>query len=428
MRRSTAAVCGLSRILFSTGAFFWFFYFLVVITEPGEAGLSVPVPLAGFAVTYCAGRCLSYRGVKLLNYILIQIVICAAGIAVMQYMLTAGPDTFNFRLMTSIAYASCAAVLANASASDIRAAELSRRFDAGLLLIVLLILSDHYLRGGHLRPALYLLGAALLMILLALTMIRTERNAAVGSSAGRFLPAVLLAIMALIAAAAAVFGSGGAGSAAGAVITVIRGFFRAIAAAASFLWSKWSAFCGWLATLISSEESVPVNIDVPDQQELPPEMTEPSRTSIILLYVLTALLVVAVITAFVLMIRRIRLKRSRSVRLNNRQVIRSGGISSGLKDALSALALRIRYRISCIRCRNTPAGLLDWCERHAPRSAGKKPSETGPQFVSRLAEGQEGPQSEALLTLAELLEKAFYSPETADADPSLCAAVRSCRF
>ena len=428
MRRATAAVCGLSRILFSTGAFFWFFYFLVVITEPGDVLLPVLVPAAGFALCYCIGRYLSFKGINLLGYILIQIIICAAGIAAVQFLMRTGSDTFNFRLMTSIVFACVSAVLANASASDIKPAELSRRFDAGLLLIVLLILSDHYLKAGHSGPALYLLGAAVLMLLLALAMIRSDKDAAVGSSAGRILPLILLAIIALVAAAAALFGSGGAGSAAGAVISVIRGFFGLIAAAASFLWSKWVAFCDWLASLADPEGSVPIDIEIPDNQEAPPEMVEPSRTSIILLYVLTALLVIAVITAFVLMVRRIRLRRTRSVRLNNRQVVRSGGVSSGLKDMFSALAAGLKYRVDCIRYRNTPAGLLAWCERHVPGSDAKRPSESGPEFVSRLAEGQEGASSEALRTLAGLLEKAFYSPVKADADPSLCDAVRSCRF
>ena len=96
--------------------------------------------------------------------------------------------------------------------------------------------------------------------------------------------------------------------------------------------------------------------------------------------------------------------------------------------ALSKLAVKLRYRVDCIRFRNTPAGLLAWCERHVPKAGRKLPSETGSQFLLRLAEGQDGVSSEALRTLAALLEKAFYSPSRAEADPALCSAVRKCRF
>ena len=209
---------------------------------------------------------------------------------------------------------------------------------------------------------------------------------------------------------------------------MIRGAWHVIAVCAAFLWSKWVAFCNWLATLFEPGENIPVNITPAEDQPDIPDVTEPSQTSVIILYLLTALLVLALIAAFIYAVRRTKLKRVKIGKLNNRQAVRQGGLMDGLREAFSAFREKLAYRIDCMRFRNTPAGLLAWCERHVPRNDRKLPSETGPQFLLRLSEGQSGESSAALKTLSGLLEKAFYSPDTAGADQSLCAAVRRCRF
>ena len=428
MKRTTAAVCGLSRILFAAGVFCWFFYFFVVITEPEKVALSAAVPAACLAVSYCAGLFASRRGMKLLYYILLQLLICAAGILVLQYALKAEPDVFNLRLTSSLALAVSTAVCAKAAASEIRAEEIAHRFDAGLILCAVLILADHYLKSAYGKTALTVLAAAMLLLLLSLTMIRTDKNAALGSAAGKAIPVILIIIIALIAGVFAALGTGAAQTAAGALVSVVRGFFDLIASGAVFLWSRWEAFCSWLASKFEPGEAIPINTVVPDDSTDIPEPTEPSHTSVIVLYVLTALLAAAVIAAFIYAIRRSRLRRMKSARLNNRLAVRKGSASEGLGKALSALAVKMKYRLDCMRFRNTPAGLLAWCEGRVPRADRKRPDETGPGFVLRLAEGQSGSAADALKRLAELLEKAFYSPASAEADPALCSAVRKCRF
>ena len=154
MKRSTAALCGFSRILFAAAAFCWAFYFLVVITEPGEVSLSAAVPILCLAVSYCAGIAASVKRARVPVYILIQASICAAGIAGLQLALKSGPDAFNLRLVASIALAVSMAVCAVAAASEIRPSQIARRFDVGLLLFAVLILADHYLKGSTADPRL----------------------------------------------------------------------------------------------------------------------------------------------------------------------------------------------------------------------------------------------------------------------------------
>ena len=427
MKRSTSAVCGISRILFGTGVFCWFYYFFAVITEPGTAELSPLVPALCLAASYCAGTIASRRGMKILHFILIQLVLCAAGIAVMQLLLKTGPDAFNFRLVTSIALAVAIAACARAAASELRPEALAHRFDAGLILCAVLILADHYLQAAYGRTALAVLAAAMIFLLLSLAMIRSDKDAAIGSAAGRILPVILIVLIALIAGACAALGTGAAQSAAGALVSAVRGLLGMITSAAAFLWSRWEAFCSWLASKFEPGEAVPVNTFEPDQQSDVPEPAELSHTSVIVLYALTVLLAVAIIAAFVYAIRKSRLRRINTGRFNNRVAVRQVA-SGGFAEYLSALAARLRYRMDCIRYRNTPAGLLAWCEDHVPGSEKKRPQESGPGFVLRLAEGQPEESSDALRKLAELLEKAFYSPSSAVADASLCAAVRRCRF
>ena len=428
MKRSTAAVCGISRILFAAGVFCWFFYFFTVITGPETADLSVLVPIIPIALSYCAGVIASRRGIKVLVYILIQIILCAAGIFLLQLAIRSVPDVFELRLTSSIALAVSMAVCAKTAASEINGTQIVHRFDAGLVLCAVLLLADHYLKASYGSTALTVLGASMLMLLLSLAMMRSEKDAALGSAAGRALPVILLILIAFAAGTFAVLGSGAAHGVSSAIISVIRGFLGLIASAATFLWSKWEAFCGWLASLFEPGESVPINIVVPEDAQDVLEISEPSQTSVIVLYVLTALFAAGIIAAFIYAIRKTRLRRTGQGRLNNRLAVRKGGTADGLRKYLSELAARIRYRVDCIRFRNTPAGLLAWCERHVSRAGRKLPSESGPQFLLRLAESQDGGSSDALRTLAALLEKAFYSTAHAEADPALCSAVRKCRF
>ena len=428
MKKSTAAVCMISRILFTSGAFCWAFCFLALIIGPDTVSLTAAVPLIFIALSYLTGEIASRKGLRLLVYILIQIVLCAAGILVLQLALKVSPDIFELRLTSSIALAASIAVAAKTSVSELKGEQISHRFDAGLLLCAVLLTAGHFLKLQYGSTAAAVLAAAMLLLLISMAKMRADKDAVTGSSAGRLLPVVLLVLIALVAGIIAVLGSGAANGLSSAIISVVKGFFGLIASAATFLWSKWEAFCAWLAALFEPSESGPIDIVVPEDRQDIPEVTEPSQTSMIVLYVLTALLAAGIIAALIYAVRKTRLRRVGSGTLNNRLAVRQGSASDGLRKAFSELIAGIRYRLQCVRYRNTPAGMLAWCERHAPRKEKKLPSETGPQFVLRLAEGQEGASSEALKKLADILEKAFYSPARADADPALCSAVRKCRF
>ena len=428
MKKSMAAVCGISRILFSAGTFGWFFCFLIVITEAGDVRLSPLWPVIGLAAVYCAGRIASLRGIKLLNYVLLQILVCAAGIALIQLNMRLGAEVLRLRVLSSIAFAIAAVVCAKDSVADIRPESLTHRFDAGIILTALLIFSDHYLDIAYGKTALAVLLLAILVILLALTMLRTERHAAVGNAAGRVIPFVLMALIVLISAAVALLGSGAAQSITGAAVSAIRGLFSLIGAGAVFLWTQWTRFCSWLASLFDPVEGGGEEIIVPEPQQDGPGAAEFSRTSIIVLYVLTALIVIAALVAIILAIRRIRLRRVKTSIIDNRQAERRGGLFDGLKKSFEILAEKLRYRVYCIRYRNTPAGLLAWCERRVARADRRRRDEAGPQFLLRLSEGKSGEDAETLRALSGIIEKAFYSREGAAAAPELCAAVRRCRF
>ena len=428
MKRTTSAVCGAARIISSAAIFYWFFYFLTIIAESETAVLLPLWPAIALALVFIAGRMASDRGMVLLYYVLMQIALTAAGCALIWFTIKTDGAAVKLRALGAFAFALAAVVSARAAASEQRPEILSRRFDISVLMCALLIYADYRLKLAAGPYALGLFFVSMLALLIALMSVRSEGNAAVGSGAGRVLPFVLLAVIVLIAAGINAIASGAARNFTGAVLSLVKGFFGIVGAAAAFLWSQWTRFCAWLATLFPDKDAVPVNIDIPDDPTDLPEPAEPSHLSVVVLYVMTALLAVVIVAAFVLISRNIRVKRKTVRRLNNRQAQRSGSMGSGLKKSLKQLAENIKYRIKCITQRNTPAGLLAFCESKVPRALKRVAGESGPEFLRRLSQGREASESEALRALSVLVEKAFYGKGRESVPPELCAAIKRCRF
>ena len=427
MKKSAYILSELASALFLAAVWSWFFFFCVLIADTQNVRLSGIWPVIAFAVVYAVDRFINRRGMNMLLYVAIQIVLAAAGSAVLELAVSVPKGNLGLRAYMAVFFTITVIICAKTSAGEPSQASLMHRFDIALILGAVMLLMDHFIPQSVLSSCLAVILASLFVTILALTALRTEKNAATGSRSGRVLPFVLLVVITVVAAGIAVFLSGGAGTMTAAVIAAVSWFFGLIGKGISFLWTQWVRFCAWLASLFPEREGGGSEIIEPDKPIDIKPAGEPSRASIAVLYVLTAILIIGLLTLIVLRLMRMRLKKRTGRVLREKDAVRAGG-GEAFRAAAAELISKLRYRLDCLRYRNTPAGLLAWCERKAKRRDKKLGSESGSSFILRLAEGRADEEKQALMTLAELVEKSFYSREKANADAALCRAVRRCKF
>ena len=428
MRKGVVILYTAARVMFAAAVFYWFFLYMGIVSETQGIGLSPVCPLLGISAVYIAGFAASGRGVRFWPYAALQAVVSAAGAAWTVWSVRSDPRDIRLTVFCAIAYLITAGISARSSAVEIRQQSLTARFDVSVILCVLLLLTGHYTELALLPNAVGLFLAAMLLSVIALTVMRSGDGAASGSAAGRVLPFVLIVIIGLVSLVLYMFAAGGAGKLTGALLAAIKAVWHAAAAAIAFVWTQWTRFCGWLSRFFEPGEMIPVQPDTPPEDLLLPDYAEPSRAAVIVLYVMTALLVIALLAAVYYALRNIRLRRKDRGKLNNRKVRRKGSSLDGLKAAAGRFAEKLRYRLACARFRNTPAGLLAWCEKKVSKSEKIRTAESGPQFLLRLASSRGGADKEALTELAELVEKDFYSSGRSSVGADLCAAVRRCRL
>lgn len=382
-------------------------------------------PLLALIAVCGVGRIALERGVALPAFLLLETLLTAGGVAALQYGLVLEPQSVGTRITLGVFYVLMAAFCANAAWSGVRLETLTLCFDGMVVFSVLLLLIDQAIALPMKRTALALCLSAMLVSLCALVAARTEKNAARGSRAGQLLPVLLISLLAAAGILIAVFASSGAQSLSAFLLDIVRAALGAAKAVLLFAYHMIERFCLWLSQFFDPASQTPVPIDPMEAPEFPEDM-EPATVSPVLFYAVAAL-ALGGLGYLVFRLRKLRLHRAPRV-WKSRPAERRSGWQGALRKLLSALASRIRYRFDCVRFRRTAAGLLDWCERHVPRSMRRRPDESGARFLLRLAAERDGEEADALRELAELVERSFYSRERPEASRALCRAIRRCRF
>ena len=427
MKRTAHVISEIASALFLAAVWSGLFYLCIIIAAPESAHFSWFWPVLLFAAVYAADCFAGRRGMAVLLYIALQIVLAAAGSLVLQFVVSLPEGSTGLRAYMAAFFTITVIICAKTCLDQPSQMTLTHRFDITLIIAAVMLLIDHFMPQSAMPSCLTVILVSLFVTILALTAIRTEKNAAIGSGTGRILPFILLVVIALVAAGVAIFLSGGAGTITAAIIAAVSWFFGLISKGIAFIWSQWVRFCAWLATLFPDREGGGEIIIDPDKPVDINPAGETTRTSIIVLIVLTAMLAAGLLALIIWSLRNVRLKKRAARVLREKDAVRSGD-GEYFSIALRKLFEKLRYSLDCLRYRNTPAGLLAWCERKAKRKDKKLAAESGSSFLLRLAEGRADEEEQALKTLAELVERSFYSRNKANADSALCRAVRRCRF
>ena len=349
MRRIAVIISELASALFLAAVWCAFFYFCVLIADPAHVALSPVWPAVLCVVVYAVDRLARQRGMSALLYIGLQIVLAAAGAAVLELAVEIPSGSTGLRAYIAAFFAITVIICARTTEKDPGQPTLMHRFDIGLILAAVMLLIDHFAKKSILPTCLGLIILSLLVTLAGLTALRTEKNAAMGSGSGRILPFILLAVIALVAAGIAVFLSGGAGSITAAFIAAVSWFFGTIGKGIGFLWGQWTRFCAWIATLFPEGEPGGGYIDDKDVPVDIEPAGEATKASITVLYALTVLLIAGVLFLIIWRLKNVRLKRRAPRAIMEKDAVRTGSFGDGLKTALEAFMEKLRYRLDCIR-------------------------------------------------------------------------------
>ena len=238
------------------------------------------------------------------------------------------------------------------------------------------------LNSGAIAPQLVVhLAVGLLCILLSLMRLRTLHTRI--DSHGEHSPVELLVpvILLVTAGCCILFCLVISGSA----YELLSRFTAALLSVLSAFGQGVERFLYWLLSLLPAAET-DLGSGGYAAPALPSETIEDMpQSSGIVLYLLIAAFVVAALVFVVKIWRKVHLQAPLRRKVSaGETVVKKSGIGAILRRFLNRLLGRVRFELSYVRSRNTPAGLLVWLERRMGRKRmGRKRGETASAFLTR---------------------------------------------
>ena len=417
--------------VFFTALSGWFFCLSRINSEFDAMHLRIlPLLLAPLAAV-AADALLVRRGVSLRLYLVVQALLVAGAAFLFPRCISLTPYKLRTVVLNCVLYCMTFPATAFAAYEPPKKESLLTLFDLSAAGIAVLLIIGSIRPLPALEDACVLGAVSLGCVLLALVAeragrVRNGQESVRGSGAGGgiMLGVLFAAVVALTAGGAAVL-SVGLQRTAAAVVAAMRWLLGAFLSAVRFLYRILLVIAEWLSGFLREQPG----LDAPGQ-EMPmmPEfgmdqipLTVPSWFLWVVVGIAAALFLLVL-----LLLRRRRLSRAAFVlRTQTVRARRSGGFGAALRSLLRKLCAALRFRALCILRRNTAAGLLVWCERHAPGPDARRTGESGEAFLRRLAEK---PEASALRDLAALVERSFYAPGGAVVPAALRRSVRQIRF
>ena len=435
MKRSTEFFLSGAMLLCYNAFCAWLFCLSKIQNECQVMRINTLLTAAFLLCAYLLNRAAAARGLSLSLYIVIQLLLSAAGVVLLLRTMRLSPGGTGTRVLMSVIFSVGVFASSVLAMDPPRLRSLVTCFDTVVFFALILLFLDRVLELPALETALWTCITAIVTTLAALIFGRVERNGTKASvrgspAAGRVLIAGVFALMGAFTALLTAFASGGVHSLSEAALAAVKWCWGLVVSAAKLVLALLERFIMWLSQFMSDEpvalEPPPAGPQISGGDYAMEEMTLPPWLG----YVVLALGAAALIWLLVRMRReraggRNTLRRRRP----SGSEVRKSGFIRALRELFARLLSALRYRVDCIRFRKTPAGLLAWCERRVPKSERRVDTESGSEFLLRLTGlAVSAEQGAALKTLAELVERSFYSPRPAAVEPELYRAVRRCRF
>lgn len=239
---------------------------------------------------------------------------------------------------------------------------------------------------------------------------------AAGSLRGRLLLLLLLAALGGGAALCVLLFTGTAAQA----LTALTGWLRELASGALALLDR---FFRWLFSLFPAPETGSLNLPDPISAAGGPA-GEAVQSSDAVLYVLAGLVLLAGVGAILWALRRGGSRTRSHPPVRRGRVVDRRSPRDTLAMLWSRLADRVRFQLTYLARRNTPAGVLVWLDRRLKRRRrGRRPGETCRAFLDRAAAELPGCAQE-LGELARCLDQLYFGGGAPAFSPARASELR----
>lgn len=432
MKRSTELMAGSATMLCLVASC----GFLFCLAETQEAytamGFNFPCLSAVMLGSYYVNCMLTHRGIPLPLYATAQALLTAAAVLVFTHSVFLVPTSLKTGIFIGALYALCVLASAVIACEPVQQNGIIGCFDALAVLVIMLLLIDHYQSLQMAGPTFTMCGVSMVATIIAMMSIRAEKTdgkeAVSGSPAGgRAMLGAALLIVVLLTVFVACFASGQVYSLAELLLYILNLCIHGIVAAAKFAGGLLLLFFNWLAQFVTMDD-VPLEADGSGgMRQDAPMQTNTDIPGYV--YVILAVIAAAAISFIIYRLRRIRIARSSHTLRRAVNVRRKSEFKNVTKRMLAALAAWVRFRYYCLHYRKTAAGLFAYCEWKMQIVSKRRAGESGEKFLRRLAGNDYPPEtSHALTELAGYVERDFYRKASEPVPPGLYRTIHSAKF
>lgn len=434
MKRSTEIISGSAIVLFHVALTAWLFCLGKLNNDYSEMSLNCLALAAVLLPAYYADRLLLQKGVPVPVFAAVKAAFVALGIWVFTKSVYLEPWSGFSAVIIGVIYCIGFVVCAYLAWMPANENGVLLRFDALVAMLLIMLVLNELLVLPAAEETIMVCALCLCFMLVASISLRSGHLAGRGRAvqgapvAGRVMLVAALAAVALLAAVVVACATSGVRSFTGLCLEVINRIISAVKAVLLWLYGLLESFMRWLSQFASDEpmESIGTGQVVGNVDYTPMEDVGSLPGWIVPALIVLA---IAVLIFAVFRLRHVKMGRVRTASARVSLQKRESGLKKAIFGLLARIVSAITYRWNCLRWRNTAPGLLAYCEKHVPAKAGRKSDESGEAFLRRLAERDCGLElAGALLELAVLVERAFYSPAPAAVPAELCRKIRRGKF
>lgn len=434
MKRFTEILSGSAAVLFQVALTGWMFALSRINFDFISMELNYFVLSAVLLCAYYLNLIIMRKGIAAPLFIIIEIAMVAAGVFAFIHSIETEPYELRTVIINCIIYCIGFAVAAFISWNPTNQNGVLLRFDALAIMIVIVLVLDHFIGMPAARGCLNMCYVSLVLTLMSAVSIKAGALGGRGSAVegngvlGRVLLIILAGIMALIALLAVIYASSGVKSISEFLLSLIKTCLNALKSAFLFLYGLLEKFVLWLSQFSKDVEMEPAgmpqgvgNPDIEAVQQM--DISVPGW-----IYALLAAIALAVLVCILFRLRKLKTAKLRPQAAVVIKVQRRSGLADALRALWDKIKAALAFRWNCLRYRKSPAGLLAWCEKRGKEEFARLEGESGEVYLLRIAQLIGGESGKALSTLACAVERSFYSPRSEGVSKELFREVRKVKF
>ena len=434
MKRFTEILSGSAVMLFHVALTAWLFCLSRLNSEFAEMSLNCLPLCAVLLLGYYLDMLMMRKGAPVPVFAAAQIAFVALAVWVFTQSVHLEPYKSGTVIMNCIIYCLGFLVADFVAWMPTNESGVLLRFDALAVMLIILLVLDELLILPAADTAMLMCAVCLVLMLLSAISMRSGRLAGRGRAVtgdpvvGRIALVVVFVLLAVLAVLVVMYATSGMKSFSEFCLMVINAVVAAVKAVLLWLYGLLEAFMLWLSQFAADVEMEAVGLEMSGTAA--PEISGGEVGEMPgWIYPVLIVLAAAALVFIVYRLRHVRLGRVHFSVGNVQVQKRQSGLKKALLDALRRGLGALSFGWNCLRWRKTAPGLLAWVERRVEPAQRRRDGESGEAFLRRLSSCGFGCElSSALLTLADSVERSFYSPVPAAVPAPVYKTLRRGKF